>query len=498
MKVMKAEDVRKLDYEASQAGISTLVLMQRAADALYHHVKKRAQQDIQRVTILCGPGNNGGDGFALALLLRQDRCFDVDVYCFLDLTQMSQDERYYARSCRNENVTVLQKMPESLQEYDMIVDCLFGTGLDRPITGKYAELIDLVNQSDAYVLACDIPSGLSADHGEILGAGIQADATVSFAAGKFGLYVQEGLTHCGHTEIADIGIPQHLIDAKMGFTLLTAAAVKQMLPPRHHSAHKGTYGKALLIGGSYGMGGALLLAARAALRCGVGTCTLMGDERVLMSIAGMIPEAMSVPFPDELEEQIFQRFLKQYDGIAIGNGLGRGAWAKWLVEQVWNSDVPCVLDGDAFYLISQMHNLKKRKAKTVFTPHPKEVSYLLGTEIQDVVKKPVEALFRLLKQYPGVCMVMKGAKTLLSDGEGHWINVIGNDGLATGGSGDTLCGMILSFLTQGANPLDAAACGVYLHAACADALLAYETTYSILPSDLIMILPKLLKQVLDE
>lgn len=493
MKVLYAKEVRKLDQEAVQMGISTKTLMNHAAQALANHIR---QVDLKshRIAILCGPGNNGGDGFALALHLQKDPIYHVELFCICEEAGMSEDEAYYAKRCMEEQIMVHREFPISLQGFDLVVDCLFGTGLQRAITGAYATLIECINQSDAYVLACDIPSGLLADSGCCMNPCVLADATVTFAAGKLGLYMGDGAKHSGLVEIADIGIPETLVEAKDGYDVLTPALVKELLPKRRRNSHKGSYGKVLLIGGSYGMSGAVIMAAKAALRCGVGTCTIMADEKSLPIIAASIPEVMYLPYPND--KQQLQDVIAQYDAIAIGNGLGRDGIAKWLVDSVWNSDLPCVFDGDALYLLGKIHKTL-RSAKTVLTPHPKEVSYLIGIETQEIMKCPAESFYRLLEMVPEATIVWKEAKTLISDRESQYINVDGNNGLATGGSGDVLCGMILGLLAQGVQSVDASACGVAIHAWCADALLAYESTYSILPTDLLQILPSVLKKIID-
>lgn len=497
MKVLAAKDVRELDSLACQQGISTLSLMDHAAMALYHQIQAITTAQGTNVGILCGPENNGGDGFALALHLQQDSRYQVEVYCMCEMAQMSEDERTYAKSCMQEGIQIHTTFPKAFWGKDILVDCLFGTGLCRNIEGSYADVIHALNDSDAMVLSCDIPSGLDADHGTVLGCCVQADVTVSFAAGKMGLFFHEGMTHCGKVILADIGIPASLIDEKAGIAILDAAMIKARLPRRTSDSHKGSYGKVLLIGGSYGMSGAVILAAKAALRCGVGTCTIMGDERSLSAIGAALPEVMYLPYPKEQDQQYIQDLFRQYDAIAIGNGLGRTEFASWLVEQVWHSEIPCVLDGDALFLLPQLQCTPTRYAKTLFTPHPKELSYLTGIDLQKIIKNPLEALFCLLKRYPGCCAAAKGTRTLISDGKSYGLNIAGNNGLATGGSGDVLCGMVLGFLAQKAEGYDALACGVYLHACCGDALLAYESTYSILPSDLLQILPSVLKEVLE-
>lgn len=498
MMVLKASDVRELDKETIQGGISSKALMKQAALSLAERMREVMKEQGNRICIVCGPGNNGGDGFALAEILHQDEAIELTILCLCEEEQMSLDEAYYAKRCKEAGITWMTANDGILAKADMIVDCLFGTGLCREVHGAYAKLIQEINASSAYVLACDIPSGLHADEGICMNECVKADETITFAAGKLGLYIKEGIPHAGIVRIVDIGIPEQLLKQKHGYEILDAFVFSQCKPQRTAHSHKGSYGKALIIGGSFGMSGAVVLAARAALRCGLGTCTIMAEEKSLPIIASMLPEAMVMPLPAIADEAAIQAILKQYDTIAIGNGLGRTNYTKWLVKQAWESEVSCVFDGDALYLLGKLHEKAKRNAKTVLTPHPKEVSYLLGTGIGEVLESPSETLYRLENAYQGATIVMKDTRTMISDGQHRYINVIGNDGLATGGSGDTLCGMILGFLAQHASSIDASLCGVYLHAACADALLQKMSTYSILPSDLIEILPSVLKELIEK
>lgn len=497
MKVLKANDVRALDQKAIQQGISSKTLMANAAFALRKYVLEMAKIKGNRIGIVCGPGNNGGDGFCLAWLLR-DTNVVVTLIVACRKEQMSEDEAYYASLCEEEGIVCYAKADGLLKQMDIIVDCLFGTGLCRALTGEYLTLVEQINESGAYVIACDIPSGLSADEGMILGGCVKADMTITFVAGKLGLWMGEGMRYAGRIEIEDIQIPKKLLAGKQGMTIVDEQLFYERLPKRSSDSHKGSYGKALLIGGSFGMSGALILAGKAALRCGLGTCTLMAEEASLPILATALPEAMVRTLPTTLDAKAFDALLHEYDCIAIGNGLGRSEAMKRIVAQVWNSDLPCVFDGDALYLLGQLPELAQRNAKTVLTPHPKEVSYLLGTGIQELIKHPLETLYRLEKAFLDTTIVMKNTRTLISDGLARYINVIGNDGLATGGSGDVLCGMILGFMAQQALSIDAAICGVYLHAACADACLSSMSTYSILPSDVIQNVPSVLRSIITK
>ena len=504
MKVLTAQQMRQMDQKASVLGISGILLMEHAALALFHHIEQLTCQK-EHIVILCGPGNNGGDGFALARLLYQKENTQVMLLCDVEQSQMSKDEAYFAQIATNLSIPWYQKRDiNTVKEYithaDIVVDALFGTGLTRAIDGYYQEVITLVNQVDAYVLAVDIASGLESDTGKVLGCAIQADATVSFVAGKIGQYMQEGSVYSGKIEIYDICMPRWIQQEEAAYAyILDHAMVKQRMPKRFSLAHKGSYGKALLIGGSTAMSGAISLAAQATLLSGVGTLCIMAPKDVCQSLAAHIEEAMYHPMPQEDGHMVvttIASLLPQYDVVAIGNGMGRGAGGEALLIQVLRSDLPCIVDGDGLYHLGKHMELLHRKAPTILTPHPKEVSYLLGIDVSEVLKSPSKALETLEKAYPGVVFIMKNTKTIISDGKTRFLNICGNDGLATGGSGDVLCGIVLGLLAQQQDALSMAAAAVYLHAHSADLLLEEMSVYSILPSHILRILPKTIKEVM--
>lgn len=505
MILLQAWQQRQMDQMAMDLGISGILLMEHAALALAKHIEQ-AVCAKEQIVIVCGPGNNGGDGFALARLLHQQN-YQITIVCAVEEAHMSRDEAYYAHIAENLEIDWykgedLVQLESILAAADIIVDALFGTGLTRAITGYYRDLIALINQQDAYVLAVDIASGIEADSGCMLGCAVKANATVTFAAGKIGQYMQEGLLHSGAVEICDIAIPQKIMKQMEPYAyILDHACVEQMMPKRFQNAHKGSYGKALLIGGSSAMSGAVSMAAQAALLSGVGTLSVMAPKDACAIIATRQNELMRIPMPQEdgwFTPVDIQDILTQYDVAAIGNGMGRGAGAEALLIQTLQSQLPCIVDGDGLYHLSRHMELLHRKATTILTPHPREISYLLGISTSDVLKNPSEALKTLEKAYPGTIIVMKGTKTIISDGKTRFLNIAGNNGLATGGSGDVLCGIVLGLLAQHQDALSAAAAAVYLHAYSADLLLEKMTTYSILPSSILEILPKAMQNIMND
>lgn len=486
MKVLRCEDMRAADVDAQELGIPGIVLTEHAAIALAAAVKRAAQSYGKCIAIVCGSGNNGGDGYALARLLRQYEDLQVTIVKNHEAKDLPEDARMNALSAAKLSITMISFAQFQAGDYDILVDCLFGIGLSRVICEPYRGIIEQMNDSNAYKIACDIPSGLSADDGNILGCALKAQETITFGCGKLGLYMNEGTTHCGHITIADIAIPRQITDRFDAISILDKKAVKPMLPLRKTNSHKRSYGNVLLIGGHKGMYGALLMAGEACLRCGAGLVTMMGDTEFCRST--VLKEAMCLEYPDKNEEA-FQKLTKSFDCVAVGNGLGRDSDAMWLVQQVWNSNLPAIFDGDALYLLGQWQDRKPRTAPYALTPHPKELSYLLGIDTADLIKKPSAALKLSENAFPNGVIVMKNTRTIISDGHRRYLNIGGNHGLATGGSGDVLCGMILGLYAQGGDMTDAAACAVYLHGKCADDLSINMAMRSILPRDMIKQLP---------
>lgn len=504
MKIVKASAQRALDEQAKHMGIAGILFMEHAAQAVKKHLDERYGKRSQ-VVIVCGPGNNGGDGFALARLCFQDELYRVQILCHSAETQRSADVRSYALIAKNLGIpwyrgTCMEKITECLEEADVIVDALYGTGLTRPIEGIDVDIIKAINASRADVVAVDIPSGLGADSGELAGCAVVANTTISFVFGKLGLFIKEGITHSGEVIVCDIGMPHCLQDPLTGMDVLDNTLCRAMLPIRKQDAHKGSYGKALLVGGSRRMRGAMFLAGKAALRCGLGTLSMLVPKSIGIDGSRELNEAMYIELEEnngEFGDEVSFEQWCDYDVIAIGNGMGRGIGGKALLKQVLESDRPCILDGDALYDLKDNPELLKRNAITVILPHPKELSYILGIYVRDIVKNPAEALYRFEKAYPNVCIVMKNARTIISSQQQRLLNIIGNDGLATGGSGDVLCGMVLAFLGQSKDPLASCGAAVYLHALCADELRSQMSTYSILPQDILKILPITLKNVIE-
>ena len=386
--------------------------------------------------------------------------------------------------------TSIEDIKGILDQADVIVDALFGTGLSRNIEGFYADLIQYVNTLDALVFSVDIASGIHGDTGHVMGCAIQADHTISFECYKMGQLLFPGSSYCGECHIATIAMPKDIVESSEGIIVIDDEVMKACIPQRSSHSHKGSYGKALMIGGSMQMHGAITLAARAALASGIGTLTLAIPEGIHNILAGKIEECMLLAQPMQhgfiaLEAVAnLKKCIQQYDLLIIGNGLGREEGGKALVDMVLESDIACILDGDALYLAGK-HPLLRTRKNIIVTPHIKEMSYLSGVSIEEIKRDPQQVLKSYIAEHPDVCVILKDEHTLIQYQDTCYMNLAGNHALAKGGSGDVLCGILAGFYGQSKHALHSAISAVYTHALTAEQLVRYYSAHSILPSHLI-------------
>lgn len=496
MKVVSTQTMRQMDRVAMEYyHIPGVVLMEHAALAVKKHIDKREDRQAA-IVILCGPGNNGGDGFALARLLVQDGYEQVSIFCNVEKSKQSQDEQVFSSMCEAYLIPMyscaaIEDIKGLLQSAAIIIDALFGTGLTREITGFYADLITYVNELDKQVISIDIASGVHGDTAQVMGCALRAAETISFECYKQGLILYPGSSYCGQVFIETIAMPKDIVEASEGVAVIDHQIVRSFLPKRSSHSHKGSYGKALMIGGSMQMHGAITLAAKAALYSGIGTLTLAVPDGIHSILAGKLEECMLIPLPMEdgycsiTASELLKPMLKQYDLIIIGNGLGRSAGAQALVDLVLSSDLPCILDGDALYLAGDHPALKTRTAPAILTPHIKEMSYLSKVEIGQILQDPLLMLEQYQREHSQVCIVLKDEHTLVHDGQHCYLNLAGNHALAKGGSGDVLCGMLAGLFGQSKKPLESAVSAVYVHALAADHLVERKSAFSIQPSDIL-------------
>lgn len=480
--IVTAAQMRAIDAATiEEIGIPGAVLMENAGRAVAEDVidDLRARgEDVARVAVVCGGGNNGGDGYVAARWLRELGVSAV-VYLATAEDRVRGDARIHLDAYQQtggvvlsiaDAATLAEHRPD-IESADLVLDCLFGTGLDRPVEGHYAQVIDTMNRAAGTVVGVDIPSGLGADRGDVLGVAVTADRTVTMAFLKVGLVGAPGFARCGDVKVAAIGIPRRLAQAHgVRLALLEASDVRSWLPPTRATDHKNRRGHALMVAGSPGKRGAGRLCAWAALRTGAGLVTLAagGGE-----IAAPDPVMTAALEPGETEVLVELAAGKR--AVAIGPGMPLGAQGRALVlAALGRCEVPLVLDADALnHLGSDLAPVAASRAPVVLTPHPGEAARLLDTDTASIEADRVAAV-RRLAEASGAVVVLKGARTLVCDGttaDGFvTVNATGNEGLATAGSGDVLTGMIAGLIAQGAAVADAARLAVWMHGAAADEL----------------------------
>jgi len=484
-RVVTAAEMRALDRAAiDDLGIPALTLMETAGRAVAEAAMRMLGALRGHIAVVCGPGNNGGDGFVAARVLR-DRGLDAVVYLAAPRDAVRGDARAHLEILeRAGGVVQMIATPEQLAALDtrvidaaLVIDALFGVGLGRPIEGHLAEVVTMMLMA-AHVLAVDIPSGLDADTGRTLGTAVIAERTVTMAALKIALVSAPGFARCGEIEVAEIGIPVAL-DAASGASLVEADDVRQWLPHPRSLEHKGRRGHVLVVAGSPGMRGAGRLAAVAALRAGAGLCTLAADGDF---------EAPDSVMTRPLVPGGLAALLAGKAAVVIGPGIGTASSAAARTREVLASGVPAVLDADALNaMASDPTVIAGATGPVVLTPHPGEASRLLGISIADIEADRLDAA-RALAARTRAVVVLKGARTIVCDGasgDRHGsINPTGGPALATGGSGDVLAGTIGALLAQGLSAADAARAGVFVHGLAGDKLAELHGARGVVSSDL--------------
>ncbi len=473
-----AQQTRELDRQAIEVhGIPGLTLMQRAG-AFAFDCLRRHFPDARRIVVVCGPGNNGGDGHVVARLAHEAG-LSVRVLLPTDPDRLKGDAATCAEERRLAGVADEPWDPSALEGADLVVDALLGTGLDRPVKENLAAVIEALNASGRPVLAIDVPSGLNADTGQPMGCAVHALLTTTFIGRKRGLYTGEGPEFAGEIEFDALGVPGLVHDAvPTRVTLLGLEALLEQLGPRPRTAHKGRFGHVLVVGGAPGFSGAARMAAEAAARTGAGLVSLATHPEHAAFATLLRPELMphAVAGPEDLVP-----LLERATVVAVGPGLGRGAWGSALLSRLLEQDAPLVVDADALNLLATE---PCRRDDWVLTPHPGEAARMLGCGTAEVQADRFAAVEALAERYGGT-IVLKGAGTLVREPEGGiGVCPLGNPGMASGGMGDVLTGIIAGLIAQGLFPAGAAALGVCLHAAAAD-LAAGEGERGLLASDVI-------------
>jgi len=475
-----AAQVRECEQIAiNEFGIQSLHLMQNAATSLWTVVQQRWSK-AKKIAVFCGAGNNGGDGYFLATFALKAG-LEVIVYRIEELTQLTGDAQIACETYQQAGGRIALFEPSLSNDAELIVDALLGTGLNREVTGSYAEAIKYINQADCPVLAVDIPSGLHADTGKTLTCAVQADVTVSFVALKQGMFTGDGVTCTGEILYADLAIPTEVFKR----VLPSAQRLKPVILPRRlRNTHKGSYGHVLVIGGDRGFSGAVRLAAEAALRTGAGLVSVathpdhahtINSGRFELMVHGVENMTQLAPLLDKASV------------IVLGTGLGQQAWGAALFVAAITQQKPLVIDADALSLLVKHPHYQPNQ---ILTPHPGEAARLLFCSTQEIAANRFAAVQKIQANYGGVCL-LKGAGTLLADGQGISVLNAGNPGMASGGMGDVLSGVIGGLLAQGLSLTQATEAGAYIHSTAADLAAAELGERGLLAGDLMPYLRRL-------
>jgi NAD(P)H-hydrate epimerase len=513
MDVVTARQMQELDKRTIQEeGIPGRVLMENAGRGTFEQLLRHFPDIRQkRVVVVSGRGNNGGDGFVIARYLL-NHSVAVKVFLLAPKAALRGDaaasmeafQRAGGAVTETPDESAWQKALPGLQHAGLIVDAIFGTGLSSAVTGLALRVIEDINKTGKPVVAVDLPSGLDASTGAVLGTAVTAHLTCTFGLVKRGLVVYPGASCAGQLEVIDIGIPQTLIDAAgLQDHLLEENGFKGKLPQRKPDSHKGTYGHAFIVAGSPGKTGAAAMAALAAMRVGAGLVTIGVAASLNQILAIKVTEAMTEPLPDGgagfLTMDAWPRIREVLPGktvVALGPGISdRDETAELVFKILSSADKPLVIDADGLNAVARNPEiLKKAQARVVLTPHPGEMARLAGTTTQAVQADRIEAARKFAADY-GVILVLKGARTVIAEPGGHvYINPTGNPGMASGGMGDVLTGMIAGFIGQGLDVILAVQLAVFMHGRCADQIAERRSGIGILATDIIEELPGTLRE----
>ena len=465
-KLYLTTQVRELDrLTREEFSIPGITLMERAGDAAYQLLLAK-WPEAKNILVLCGPGNNGGDGYILAGLAQADGLF-IKLRQVGDHQKLTGDALLAADKCIINGLQPLPLINEDIDDYDVIVDALLGTGLDRQVTGQWQEVINAINSHNTPVLSLDIPSGLNADTGSIMGCAVKADATMTFIGLKQGLITGQGVEYTGELHFNKLDVPDEVFTKVNSMTeQIVLEDLQSLLNPRSKSSHKGSYGHVLVVGGDKGFAGAARFCAQAAARTGAGLISLATRDEHAALISMAVPEIMAHAIENSID---IKPLLEKASVVAVGPGLGQSKWGAALFSKILESKLPLVVDAGALNILAREPVYSDR---WVLTPHPGEAARLLNCDTQKIQADRVSAAKEIQKNFGGIA-VLKGSSTVIADAEGNVsICFAGNPGMASGGMGDVLTGVIAGLLAQRIalelDARDAARLGVCLHAAAAD------------------------------
>ena len=519
MKLVTAEEMRSIDvYTIQEVGVPGVVLMENASLGVVHAIEGFRDENIPSshrpftVSIFVGRGNNGGDGLVVARHLA-NRGYNVRTYL------MAEPDKFAGDALTNLQIAHNMRLPmeyilsaeqldihkKDIAASDLLVDAIFGTGLKGAVRGLAASVIEFLNSTGVPVIAIDLPSGLEAGKGRIEGSCVRATVTVTMALPKRGLLLYPGAGFVGELQVVDIGVPPEVVESQnIPVDLIQAPDAAKLLPARPRDAHKGTFGRVLVLAGSVGFTGAAAMASESALRVGAGLVTLGIPESLNPIMEVKLTEVMTRPLAETESMSLaiasrdeIMELVDGADAVALGPGISRDPETVSLVQSLCKEiRIPKVIDADGLNALAENRAIHKELGDdTILTPHPGEMARLMGCSVADVQSDRIE-IARNFARENGVILVLKGAPTVTADPEGMaYVNSTGNPGLASGGTGDVLTGAIAGFLAQGLEPRDAAILGVYLHGLAGDLVATTIGEAGMLAGDVLNHLPGAIEEL---
>ncbi len=511
MKACFASEMRSVDKAATEiGGIPSIVLMENAAIACVNELKKDFNDLTQkRIAIFCGKGNNGGDGFAIARHLCNNGV-DVAVYLVCG-NEFGGDAKTNFDIIKKMNINIdvvsdTENLKYIIRSYDVIIDAIYGTGIHGTVSGISYDVINEINENSRYTMSVDVPSGINSDSGEICGVCVKADKTVTFAAYKVGMLMFPAADYVGEVTVADISIPEYVLDGQnIKINVTDEKFMRENFPVRKNNSQKGDYGKVLVIAGSVGLTGAAYLSSQSAVVSGSGLVTLAIPSSLNGAMEAKTTEVMTVPLMDmnghissAATDEII-KLMEKADAILIGPGMGRSRDAVRIIESVLaKSTVPVIVDADGINAVAENKNvLNGCTCPVIFTPHAVEMSRLAELDKDYIEDNRIVVSKEFAEEY-GATVILKGHRTIVtaSDGE-QYINITGNSGLATGGSGDVLAGITASLCARGINEAKAAAMAVYIHGKAGDIAMEKYGIESVTATAVMESIPYAISQILQ-
>ncbi len=497
MMIGNIQTMRSIDQDCIfKIGIPGIILMEAAAKSLLKHV---LEFNARNIVIICGVGNNGGDGFALSRLLTIENK-NVKIYIVGQIEKMTTDCKTNYEICKAMAIPMeilslnceLANFMIDIKKSDILIDSILGTGVDRPVSNFLAQIIDLINNNCKNILSVDVPSGLNSDTGLPLNKSIIANKTITFQLMKRGFLNYEADDFTGEVIVENIGIPESVLQINdTNEYIIDKSFVLKNFLKRDKYSHKGTFGHVMLFGGSRGFEGAIVLSAMACSRAGAGTVTMCVDEQIENIVKLKVVEAMVATYKEEYR---IIELLHKSKSVVVGPGMGKNSITFKIVRDlIRTSNVPIILDADGLNVLENNLNLlKERKSEIILTPHPGEFARLIGKTPHDVNKNRIEFSKKFAKEN-NIILVLKGYRTIITDGEKVFINTTGNSSIASGGMGDSLTGIIASLISQNSNSLISTCIAVFLHGYCGDML--SKENFSIQATELINYIPKAMKDL---